>query len=146
MTVLAIDPGTAKCGIALLGSDGKVLYRAVLPVDQVLGCVQAQIECYHPHALVIGLGCGSGSLVSSLRAAVSSLPIETIDEKRSSEEARRRFVRENRPIGWQRLLPRSLRSPWRPYDDYVAVILAERYMAALRSDITAESPGGHDQT
>lgn len=57
-------------------------------------------------------------------------PILTIDESYSSEQARVRFLRENRPPLLQRLLPPPLRTPWLPYDDYVAQILAERYWLA----------------
>ncbi len=53
-----------------------------------------------------------------------------IDEHRSSEQGRRRYFRENPPRGWRRLLPVGLQTPPRAYDDYVAVVLAERYLAS----------------
>ena len=44
-----------------------------------------------------------------------------------------RFLRAHPERGWKRLLPPGLRSPDRPYDDFVAVILAERYLDGQRS-------------
>ena len=34
----------------------------------------------------------------------------------------------NPPRGWRRLLPVSMQMPPEPYDDYVAVILAQRFL------------------
>jgi hypothetical protein len=51
-----------------------------------------------------------------------------ISEDNSSREGRRRFLETNRQ-GWRRLVPLGLQSPWRPYDDYVAVVLGERFLA-----------------
>jgi hypothetical protein len=56
-----------------------------------------------------------------------------VDEHRSSEQGRRRYFRDNPPRGWRRLLPVGLQTPPRPYDDCVAIILAERYLASQRS-------------
>jgi hypothetical protein len=54
-----------------------------------------------------------------------------VDESYTSEAARRRYVAENPPRGLERLLPSSLRTPSVPYDDYVAVILGERFWESL---------------
>lgn len=53
--------------------------------------------------------------------------IVMVDEDRSSLEGRYRFLKEN-TLGWRRWLPIGLRAPNRPFDDYVAVVLAERYL------------------
>jgi len=103
----------------------------VIAVDTLLAETRALIAAHQPCALIIGAGTGSRPLIKSLEDAALSLPLHRVDESHTSEEARARFVAENRAYGWQRLLPRSLRTPWRPYDDYVAVILAERYWASL---------------
>ena len=33
--VVAVDPGTAKCGIAVLSAAGEVLYRDIVPAEMI---------------------------------------------------------------------------------------------------------------
>ena len=127
VNVLAIDPGRAKCGVAVVQQDGQVLHRGIVPLETLADELRALIATYQPQALVCGNGTGSKPVLEIVRAAAQALPLERVDETRTSELARARFVRENKPPFLQRLLPRSLRTPWLPYDDYAAVILAERY-------------------
>jgi hypothetical protein len=96
--------------------------------------VQGAVRTYAPTALISGGGTGSKPLLQELDGADLPLPIQIVDESHSSEAARRRFISENRAPFPQCLLPRALRTPWLPYDDYVAVILAERYLATLHTD------------
>ena len=132
--ILAIDPGRAKCGVAVVRKDGQIVYRGIVPVEDLAKTSTALIDAHRPQALVCGNGTGSKPILQILQSAAPDLPLELVDETRTSEKARARFVRENKPPFLQRLLPLSLRSPWLPYDDYVAVLLAERYWL---SDSTA---------
>jgi len=131
--VLAIDPGSHKCGLAVVRRDGRVLHRGVVATETLVSEVETALTQWQPIALVVGAGTGSKPLLQRLEAAAFGLPILQMDESHTSEAARARFVAENPPHGWQRLLPRSLRTPDRPYDDYVAVILAERYWQTQKS-------------
>jgi RNase H-fold protein (predicted Holliday junction resolvase) len=56
-----------------------------------------------------------------------NVPIEVVDENRSSMEGRYRYLKEN-TVGFAKLLPIGLRAPKHPFDDYVAVVLAERFL------------------
>ncbi len=56
-------------------------------------------------------------------------PTVRVNEAFTSQRARARFLAENQPRGLQRLLPRSLRTPPVPVDDYAAVLLAEDFFA-----------------
>jgi hypothetical protein len=67
-------------------------------------------------------------LTSAIRAAYVGLPLDIVDEFQTSMLARARFCIENPARGWRKLLPCGLRTPEQPYDDYVAVILAERWL------------------
>lgn len=127
--MLAVDPGSAKCGIAVVTRELAVLHRGVVPAEQLADQAGRLVAAHHPCAVVVGSGTGSSCVVQALRERGLDAPIELIDECFSSEQARRRYVHENRACGLQRLLPLCLRTPDRPYDDYVAVILAERWFA-----------------
>ena len=125
--VLAIDPGSAKCGMAVLQRDGVVRFQAVVPTQNVVARAQELAVAYRPQAVVIGNGTGSKPLLLQLQAASLPAPLLPVDESHTSEAARVRYLAANPPRGWQRLLPAALRTPPVAYDDYVALILAERY-------------------
>jgi hypothetical protein len=79
-------------------------------------------------AIVIGDGTGSKTLARAIRAAYTEQRLDVVDEFGTSLAARARYCRENPARGWKRFLPVGLRTPGEPYDDYVALILAERWL------------------
>jgi RNase H-fold protein (predicted Holliday junction resolvase) len=131
--ILAIDPGRRKCGLAVVGAGGRVLYQAVAPTEEVGAVVRELVAQWRVTRLVLGDRTTSQRLREDLRRAGVTLAPTSVDEHRSSEEGRRRYFRENPPKGWRRLLPATLQTPPRPIDDYVAIILAERYLRARPS-------------
>jgi hypothetical protein len=84
---------------------------------------------------VVGNGTGSREMAQRVSAAVRPLEVVLVQEHRTSELARARYLAEHPPRGWRRLIPRGLRTPDEPYDDLVAVILGENWWAA-----TCEQP------
>lgn len=125
--ILAIDPGSSKVGLAVVRSDGQVLYRAVLAVEDFAREVEALYQRFRPQRIVVGGGTGLRSIEPLLHQLLPDVPLQVVNEAYTSEQARRRYLRENPPKGWRRFIPSFLRTPEQPYDDYVAVILAERY-------------------
>jgi len=130
--VLAVDPGRDKCGVAVVQVDGKVLHRAVVPSADLPREAARLIAQHRVTALVLGDRTAAKEVEAALRQARVGLTPTIVDEHRSSEEGRRRYFRDNPSRGWRRLLPVSLQTPPRPYDDYVAIVLAERYLKAAR--------------
>ena len=126
-TVLAIDPGSEKCGVAVVAQSGAISLHTIVPTASLIPAVRALVEEHRPEHLVCGRGTGSKQILRDLEAANLQVPISPVDESYTSEAARARYVVENPPRGIARLLPRSLRTPPVPYDDYVAIILAERF-------------------
>jgi hypothetical protein len=104
-----------------------VRFQAVVPTDSVLAQAQELTVAHRPCVILIGNGTGSKPLLLELQAAGLPAPLLAVDESHTSQQARVRYVASNPPRGWQRLLPRSLRTPPVAYDDYVAILLAERY-------------------
>lgn len=130
--VVAIDPGRAKCGFAVVSLSGDVVHKAIVDVNDMGTVVRtwAEDETYEVAAFAVGDRTGTNNIVEQLTAV--GVPVDRIykvDEHRSSEIGRRRYWQENRPRGWRRLVPVSLQTPPEPYDDYVAVELAYRYLA-----------------
>lgn len=124
--VVAIDPGTDKCGFAVV-SKGCILRRWVAPRIQLIEELAEAVEAFEIETVVLGDRTGSKAFRSEIAAAFPSLKIAVVDEHMSSVEARARYWVENPPRGWRKVLPVGMQVPPQPYDDLVAVILAERY-------------------
>jgi hypothetical protein len=128
--VLAVDPGRDKCGLAVMESDRRVLYHAVVPTGDVAQAAARLVEEYQVNRLAVGDRTAAQRVCRALASAGLPLKPVLVDEHRSSEQGRRRYFRDNPPRGWRRLVPVTMQTPSRPYDDYVAIVLAERYLAA----------------
>jgi RNase H-fold protein (predicted Holliday junction resolvase) len=132
-TVLAVDPGSSKCGMALVVRDahGQIhaLWRAVVPTEQV--CEKAdEAAAVGPFSLiVVGSGTRSKVLVQTLRDHLPSMGVLLVDERDTTLAARERYWEHNKRRGWRRLLPATMQTPPEPVDDFVALILAERVLS-----------------
>ncbi len=133
MRVLGIDPGTDKCGLAVVCAEAGVIVREVRPAG---GTVLRALELIREHGcecIVIGGGTGSGSVCREFDKAALPVPVEVVDERFTTLRARERYFRDHPPRGLRRLVPVGLQNPREPYDDYVAVILAERWIEGVLS-------------
>ena len=156
IVVFAIDPGRVKCGIAVVARDdlepnpdstgpapcSRVCHREIVETQRLVARVLSLLPGHPIEALLVGDATGGNVLARALRDALHaagrpSLPVLLVNEAFTSQRARARFLAENQPRGLQRLLPRSLRIPPVPIDDYAAVLLAEDFFAG-----SAPSPGG----
>ena len=128
LPVAALDPGRDKCGFAVLDATGKVLRQRVIRTDQLEEEVRAARREYGFVILIEGNGTTSSAARRRLQQALPELQIEVVDEYRTTEMAREMYWRAHPPRGWRRLLPVSLQVPPEPVDDFVAVLLARRYL------------------
>ena len=130
ITILAVDPGSMKCGIAVVSyAPLTVHFKAIVPAIDAIDQIGLILKT-RPSTVSILLGDGTGSrrIATSIRQAFPGHPLIVVDEFGTSLLARSRYCCENPARGWRRLLPRGLRLPEEPYDDYVAIILAERWL------------------
>ena len=132
-TVLAIDPGSSKCGLAVVRRDAEeklsVLHRSISQADQTATDVGRLHEEYKFTLLIVGSGTKSKTLVAAIREVLPSLGVLIVDEKDTTMQARERYWEANPRRGWRKLLPATLQVPPEPIDDYAAVVLAERVLA-----------------
>lgn len=131
-TVLAIDPGSSKCGLAVVRRDREgrleLVVRKVVPTERLTEAI-ADTAAVAPYSLVImGSGTRSKELSAALKEARPQDPILMVDEKDTTMEARERYWEFNPRRGWRRLLPSTMLTPPDPVDDFVALILAERVL------------------
>ncbi|TCL63738.1 RNase H-fold protein (predicted Holliday junction resolvase) [Hydrogenispora ethanolica] len=124
--ILAIDPGRQKCGLAVVDDEARVLYKTIIQSATLADEIHKILNQYPVSVIVLGDRTTSRQAFQLLKPF--GLEIQWVDEDRSSIEGRQRYLRENTK-GLARLLPIGLRVPDRPFDDYVAVILAERFLS-----------------
>ena len=129
--LLGLDPGRAKCGIAIVGIDRSLHYHQVVPVEDVTSTIQTLRQTYPVSGIVMGDQTGAQQWQQQLQALPEVPRITLVDERYSSLEARDRYWQMYPPSGLGKLIPQSLRSIPRPIDDIVAILLVERYLKRL---------------
>ena len=126
-TILSIDPGKCKTGIAVLNIEKKILEKKIVDTAEFSGYIKDCISMYNPDKIIIGRGTSSVSLLNELKK-ISKLEFVLADEKNTTVMARQRYFSENPPKGLWRFIPLSLQTPPVLYYDYAAVIIGENYL------------------
>ena len=123
--VLAIDPGREKCGVAVLASDGQVLVQEVVATAELDAAVGTLVRAYEPDVI---MGNGTTSADAKKRVEALGVSVTLVDEYRTTDAAKCAYWEAHPPRGWRRLMPRGMLVPPVPVDDFVAVILAQRFL------------------
>lgn len=128
--LLALDPGSDKCGYAVVRYDLSLIEKGVVYLTELHRTLQRICVKPLPEAIVLGSGTAA-SIVSSLIEDLDlGISVRIGEERNSTREARDRYFRDHPPTGLWRLVPLGLQIPPVPVDDYAALIIAERYIVA----------------
>lgn len=131
--MLAIDPGTGKCGMSLVTRDAsgelKLLWTAIVPPEGLVPKLHEAYAVQGYEMIIAGGGTGHKAVVQMIREHLPGMALLIVDEKNTSQQARERYWEHHPRKGFRRLLPATLQTPPRPVDDFVAYILAERVLA-----------------
>ena len=130
--IIAIDPGTKKCGYAVVDSNFSVLQREVISTEETTKAIENSLNIYKIDKIILGNGTNYKSIEESLKTYFSQLKIILIEEKFSTLEARKKYFKAHPPRGIFKFIPLSLRVPPGHYDDFAAVLLAEKYFKISR--------------
>lgn len=128
-TVLAVDPGREKCGLAVLDAAGQVLVREAVARGQVVARAAELAACLAAPRVVVGEGTGGEQVASELRQR--GLTVSLFPETNTTLRARELYFLDNPPRGWRRLVPRGMLLPPGPVDDYAAVLIGQEFLASL---------------
>lgn len=130
--VLAIDPGSNKCGMAIVyrSKAGRLdlLWRAVVPTPELQAKIEQVSKEQNFSLIIVGSGTKSKDIVGKIRETLPSIGVLVVDERDTSMKARERYWEHNPRKGWRKLLPATLQIPPEPVDDFAALILAERVL------------------
>lgn len=127
MNIAALDPGRDKCGFAVLRASGEILCQRVIHTDKLIEEITAAKADYGFSRLIMGNGTTSKIAYKRL-GEVPDLEILVRDEYRTTELAKGEYWKAHPPKGWRRFLPITMQVPPVPVDDFVAVILARRFL------------------
>ena len=130
--IIAIDPGTKKCGYAVVDSNLSVLQRVVASTEGIIKIIEDSFNVYKIDEIILGNGTNYKNIEKRLKNHFPKLKIILIEEEFSTLEARKKYFEAHPPRGISKLIPLSLRVPPCHYDDFVAVILAEKYFKNSR--------------
>lgn len=126
---MGIDPGRDKCGVAILTATGEIKFQRVVPTDELDAVIKNLAAEFEIEKVILGDGTTHKAAAQKVKAA--GLTFELVDEKHTTEEARREFWIKNPPRGWRKFLPTSMQVPPEPVDAIVAEILVRRFLAQL---------------
>jgi RNase H-fold protein (predicted Holliday junction resolvase) len=135
--ILGFDPGRQKCGLAVMGVDRRIYWHEVIQAETAIETIQTLRDRFPISLLVMGDQTSSKQWRHRLEQELPEpLRIITVDERHSSLEARDRYWKMYPPKGLMRLVPEGMRTPPRSIDDIVAILLIERYLERLVSDVS----------
>jgi RNase H-fold protein (predicted Holliday junction resolvase) len=127
--VLGLDPGTRKCGYAILTTVGAApLVLGISPLERLAERIAELLAATPVTIAAIGRGTNAAAVAQIVGGL--GLRVELVDERETTLLARARFFKDHPPRGWRRLVPLGMLLPDRPIDDYAALLIAERYLKA----------------
>ena len=133
--VLGIDPGTRKCGFAVVEAPHvPPLELGIVPTDEFSRVLHELAARFPLRAIALGGGTHTGPVAALVREL--DLPVAVVDERETSLLARRRYFAAHPPRGWRRLIPAGMLLPPVPIDDFAALLIAERFLERERTETT----------
>lgn len=124
---MGIDPGRDKCGVAVLTAAGEIKFQRVVPTEELDSVIKNLAAEFEIQSVI--LGDGTTHKAAAQKVSAAGLTFKLVDEKHTTEEARREYWKKNPPQGWRKFLPTSMQVPPEPVDAIVAEILVRRFLS-----------------
>jgi len=125
--VLAIDPGKKKCGIAVVDNRLQFITGAVVNSKELVQRIKTYLERYEINNILVGSGTSSGEMIEIISKKFPNAMVIKVTEKDTTMQARKRYFEYHPPTGLLKFFPTSFLIPPRPYDDFAALLIAERF-------------------
>ncbi|GIV05792.1 MAG: hypothetical protein KatS3mg016_1367 [Fimbriimonadales bacterium] len=108
------------------GGVWRVLFRAIAPIEALRATLEMCIQQHAPERYLVGAGTGAKRLLPQLQAWFPTIRWELASERETTLQARELYFQHHPPRGWRRLLPKGMRVPPEPYDDFAALAIIYR--------------------
>lgn len=109
-----------------------MLFRAIVPIETLRTTLEVCLQQHAPERYLVGAGTGAKRLLSHLQAWFPTIRWELISERDTTLQARELYFQHHPPRGWRRLLPKGMRVPPEPYDDFAALAIIYRAFETAR--------------
>jgi RNase H-fold protein (predicted Holliday junction resolvase) len=130
--LVGFDPGRQKCGVAVMALDRRLLMHEIISAGEAIATLQDIYQRFPVSMMIMGDQTTAQDWKKKLEENLNTdTRIVLIDERYTSLEARDRYWQMYPPRGLTQLLPKGMRTPPRPVDDIVAILLIERYLDRL---------------
>ena len=130
--IVSIDPGSEKCGLAVITEAGAVRQLTIVATSELAEVVGRWVAETPVAQIIVGNRTGSRSVIERLAALGSAVPVTPVPEHNSTLMARDLYFEDHPPRGWRRLIPRGMQVPPVPVDDYAALAIAHAWQARDR--------------
>jgi len=122
-----VDPGKDKIGLAVVSDNLEVHFKDIVNSKNIIPILSDLLDNYNIDNIIIGDGTFSTEIRDIIEQEFSII-VHMIDEAYSTVQAERKYRQEKQNwfMRWFKWKPGC------PLDDYVAVILAERYFEKNR--------------
>ena len=125
---LGVDPGRDKTGAALVWENGTIFKQEILSTDDFSTHLKRFLPKQPLAGCILGDGTTSKAMAEQLREAFPQLPLFTVNEYGSTQEAKKLYWKLYPPKGWKRLVPTALLDAPSAVDGLAAVVLVQRYL------------------
>lgn len=130
--IVGFDPGRQKCGVAVMALDRCLLMHEIISANEAIASLQTIYQRFPVSMMIMGDQTTAQEWKKKLEENLNSdARIVLVDERYTSLEARDRYWQMYPPRGLTQMIPKGMRTPPRPVDDIVAILLIERYLDRL---------------
>ena len=127
--MVAIDPGTVKCGVAILDYSGLLIEGFSVNRSSFISQFKETLTLHSPLQCIVGDGTSSKALISEIQENCS-IPVVVIDEFGSTLEARKLWAESEWSTGIYKYVPLIIKTLFEPssLDSYAAWALGLRFL------------------
>lgn len=136
--ILAVDPGKDKTGCAVVEEDGSLILKKVIPTVNYEKEIALLLSKYHVRAFIMGNGTRHKEMkdrsMKLLKTMEINIPVILVDEKYTTEMGEQWYWKDHPAKGFQRFIPKGMRTIPVPVDDYVAWIIGNIYLGHVKAE------------
>ncbi|MDY6084574.1 MAG: ribonuclease H [Dialister sp.] len=136
--ILAMDPGKDKTGAALVEEDGSLLWKGIIASAALEKNIRPRLAEKTPRAVIMGNGTRHQDMKRRMEELLKkeglSLPVLLVNERYTTEMGEAAYWKDHPAKGLSRLIPKGMRTPPVPVDDYVAWIIGRIYLGLVKAE------------
>lgn len=134
--LLCLDPGQNKIGICILNYEGIAIVLKVITLNSFENYLKEIIPQYNFCKIILGNGTAHKKVLKVLseNLNLSKEKIILVEEKFSTEKARKLYFKKNPPKRLKKFIPLTLQTPKENIDSYAAWVLGIKWLKDTNSE------------